>query len=105
MAPIPKKVKIDHLTYDIVLDPSLTDFEHYGICNLAEQSIRLLSTMNKDRLKETLIHELLHAVYYSRGMKQITGEALTEEYIVDQLGIGLTMLLKVNPQLRKYLLT
>lgn len=102
---IPKKIKVDHLTYTITLDPGIGDIGHFGLCNSNDQIIRLYSKMNKERMKETLLHEVLHAIYYSRGMRQVPNESLTEELIVDQIGVGLITVLNNNPELRKYLLS
>lgn len=103
MSSIPTKIKIGHLTYDVIFvkDPT-SDDDHplYGQHRPTDQKIVLSSDLkNKpERCKEILIHECMHALMdlYHQG-------PITEETVVDSLAIGTTVLLADNKKLREYL--
>ena len=96
------KLKIGFLTYTV------EDFEKkeadvrgvYGTHNSAEQKIKIDKNISKERYKETLLHELLHACWN----QWVTTEGdMKEEDVVCALAIGLATVFKDNPELKKIL--
>jgi hypothetical protein len=72
---------------------------YFGTFEFRKQEIRLRPEFASEALKaDTLIHEILHAVWKTQGIK-----AKREETIVNALSTGFTQVLKDNPDLRKYL--
>lgn len=45
-----------------------------------------------------LIHEVLHAVYYTYGMRNVIEDKTKEEYLVNTFANGLTQVIKDNPK-------
>ncbi len=80
-------------------DKKLEDSEGYY------ESSQAKLVINKNQCKEeqfaTLIHELLHAAFFTYGMKEIIKNPKKEEYIVATLGNAVTQVLRDNPGLMK----
>ena len=51
------------------------------------------------RVADTLLHETLHAIWWTAGLK----DSDDEERVVSALGVGLTQVLRDNPWLLKWL--
>jgi len=47
----------------------------------------------------TLLHEILHAAYYTYGMREILDDKEKEEYACNNLGNALTQVFRDNPAL------
>ena len=70
---LPNKVKVAGHTYDIEWMPDtwMDDAERHGDCTTTLLRIRILKDK---RWKETLIHEIGHAIYYEYGLVHVEEE-------------------------------
>ena len=78
-------------------DPALLDPEHAGECRTLEQRILIEDGMKPDTQKDTILHEVLHAISDEMELdlseEQVTGAAK-----------GILCVLMDNPSFARYLL-
>jgi hypothetical protein len=96
---IPSEIKVGTLTYKIEVVFGLLDEEGKevsGICVFETQTIKIDGVApSKAWVVDTLLHELLHAVWNERGLPK----KANEERAVKTLGTGLLGLFQDNPKL------
>ena len=92
------KLRIGHLTYTVkIISKEIMEAKSlYGQCNTNKQEINLVEGMTKERFKEVLIHECLHAMYDSENIYAST----EEECVVNGLGTGISKLFRDNKKIR-----
>jgi len=78
-------------------DGRLEDIEGYYLSSQAE--IRINEKQCFSEQVATLIHESLHAIFYTYGMREIIDDEEKEEYIVNTISNGLMQVIKDNPKL------
>ena len=91
---IPKKLRILGKTYTVEITPGITE---YGLCCEETQTIKIRPVKGGDVVKDTLLHECIHAIDFSMH------SGLTEDQ-VQRLGSGLWALFNDNPELLAYLM-
>ncbi|ANE40221.1 hypothetical protein KC291_15020 [Listeria monocytogenes] len=88
---LPSSVKIGAINYRIqekeVVDNELTN---WGLCVLHDNHIEVLASLSEERKEQTLIHEILHAIFCEAGF----GEQ--DEDLINRVGIVLYQVLKDN---------
>lgn len=91
---IPEKVKILHLDYDVSLADNIHDRggDLLGQVDFLCQKIRLNAGASEEQKRETLLHEIIHAMdeKFRIGLK---------ERQVEQLGVAIYNLVKDNPEM------
>ena len=75
-----------------------TEDGEWGLCQRDEGIISVRERLRGDDV-ETLLHEVLHAVWWEMGM----AEAEEEEDVCRKLGSALVKVLRENPELMEYL--
>jgi hypothetical protein len=95
----PKKVKVGPYVYKVALFPDSTTSDH-GACVYTHQTIFLNANQHAERAGDTLLHEVLHAVWDVAGF-DITPD-LNEETIVRGFATWLSAILKENPRLVEF---
>lgn len=96
----PRKLKIGPYTYSIELYPDATYSDH-GACVYNHQTIFISPNQHAERAGDTLLHEVLHAVWDLSGFDQVAD--LNEENIVRSIATWLTLVLKDNPKLVEFI--
>lgn len=89
------KLRIGYRTYEIQamdLDDRL-DSGRAGWCDRATGRIAVFPEQAPDELADTMVHEVLHAIWHERDLPEDD-----EERIVRALAHGLTALLKDHPE-------
>lgn len=94
--PLPTTVSIGPFTWTIRTDARLAD--EYGLTTFDDLEIVLRQTMPDDLRKETLLHELLHAILFAQGVP-----AGAQEKWVKRLSPLLFATLRDNADLRRFL--
>lgn len=63
---LPDRVRIGNLTYEVeILGPAREREDHtFGACVNNDQIIRLGSMMKRQKARDTLMHEVLHAIVW-----------------------------------------
>ncbi len=107
---IPTHVKIGTHNWSVteVKRKNQPDGEHYGFTNDKDASITIDSEMPESIKRVTLVHEILHAIRFTFGGSYSPPKGTTyeewEHYFIGMYEEPLTMVLRDNPELMKYLL-
>jgi len=103
MIPV-KKAKIGCFTYDIILSKAKQMSSH-GETNIDTKQIIVYPNGNEDVVKETLQHEILHALLEDiiPTIKEIESEDKMEEQLIRLLSPRLMSFVLDNPKLAKYI--
>jgi hypothetical protein len=106
---IPKQLKIQGKTYKIDGPEEILDeADELGHTYAYKCLIRYghNATEEPQQLRDTILHEVLHALYYENGLAnelKTTDDDL-EEQVVRRTATGMLQILRDNPQLIKFLL-
>lgn len=84
------KYEIAGVTYNVEEVNGLTDAEHFGYINFADSVIRIDANLSEDRKRQTLAHELAHALLYEAGFED------HDEELASRLGRVLHMFFRDN---------
>lgn len=71
----------------------------FGECSTSEQLIRIADNLSPTRLRDILLHEILHAIWWAYRL----ADEDKEERTVTTLATGLAQVLRDNPKLREFL--
>lgn len=71
----------------------------FGLCDVDTRIISIDESLSPDKLLDTVLHEILHAVYYTQNLLP----SRDEEYTVTSLSRGLTAVLLLNPSLSSFI--
>ncbi|GAW63414.1 hypothetical protein FC65_GL000663 [Ligilactobacillus acidipiscis DSM 15836] len=84
-------IKVGGIHYEIFEKEIVeNDPNEYGVCVYADNHIEIKSGLSDERKTQTLIHELLHAIFFEAGYED------HDEKMVDQLSLVLNQVLKEN---------
>ena len=98
---LPKTIKIGAVDYTVhMLDKK--DRSQYGVCLYDHQRIYLSQNMKHQQASDTLLHEVLHAIWSEAGLDHIPD--LNEETIVRSLATWLRIVLRDNPDFARFVL-
>lgn len=96
------KIRVAHKSYSLKwADYGLTDEPCNGICDHEGSKVLVYNKLTGWDRKETLLHEVMHAVWHMWNMRDEAGE----EETVSAMARGLTTVFKDNPELAKYLIS
>jgi|SRR6185436_738267 hypothetical protein len=106
----PKKVKVGHARYTVRYEENLATIAGAnGTCGEDTQTILIDPLMGPDMERDTVLHEVLHAVFHLSDAraalpKDDNGDAKeAEEKVIRPLASSLLSLLRDNPKLVDYL--
>lgn len=104
MTKIPKKIKVGPFEYAVeLLHGGQANAENvFGKANHNQRKIILADDNSEQQQKNTLLHEVIHAVWRVWGM-DFQHEKDTEEQVVTVLANGLHTVMLDNPKLFSYL--
>jgi Zn-dependent peptidase ImmA (M78 family) len=107
----PRKVKVGHARYTMKYEAELASISGAnGTCGEDTQTILIDPLMGRDMERDTVLHELLHAVFHLSDArahlpKDDSGDTKdAEEKVIRPLASQLLELLRDNPKLVAYLL-
>lgn len=96
----PRKIKLGPYTYVVELFPDATTSDH-GACVYNHQTIFLSANQHAERAGDTLLHEVLHAIWDVAAFDSMPD--LHEETIVRAMATWLSAVLKDNPKLVEFI--
>ena len=99
MQKIPKYVEIIGLKYSVVISTEMSE-EELGRCDYNNQKILISKHQASDTMRDTLLHEIIHAVHWLMGL----GDNSTEEEFTSRTTTGLRSVMLQNPEVVNYLL-
>lgn len=103
---IPKKVKVLSKTYSIIVDEHIWNegTGASGLCKPWKTQIHVAKgELNEQQERDTVLHEVMHAIFSEMGLTTDFKEENEEEKIVRCMATGLLAVLRENPALVKYL--
>lgn len=96
---IPKQIKISGFMWDIKEDNNVaTEGNCFGSTHYRTQNIFIEPTATEQKKEQTLIHEILHAIWWQNGLaERYKGDdSVREEEIIHTLSHGIYQVLKDN---------
>lgn len=94
---IPKAISVGYRTYGVnpleTADHEMT--EKYGWCDKVNNQIYIYTNSEPMVVADTLVHEVLHAVWFYMGLD----DKHDEEAVVNRLATGLSTVMYDNPDL------
>lgn len=98
---LPKIIKIGYQDIKV----SEMDFvdESQGVYRADQSEIRIREGLEAREKLNTVLHEILHAIVYSYGLKNDFKDDDEEEKVVNALGNGLTEAFIRNPELMEFI--
>ncbi len=86
------------------------DLTAYGWVNYCTQQIRYCPADTEERIKDTVLHEIMHTIHEVAGLSEGEGKGrsikgITEERRVKVLSTLLRKVMLDNPEWREYLFT
>lgn len=99
---MPKTIDIGHVRYAVRFNKDLmADAGILGTCMVDTQMIYLDPLQGGDRLRETVLHEVLHGIFHQLGLKEY--DSNQEETIVNGMAQRLLCVLRDNRRLVTFL--
>jgi len=96
----PTRVEIASIEWKIVYSNKGSDL---GNCVHKDQTIIIRSSLPKATMRHVLLHEILHAIWYSYGVNPDLDPGEVEESIINILSGPLVEVMNNNPQVVKFL--
>ena len=98
---IPKKLKIGGFTWNVKLESSTTSEQGlFGATHFPSQTIYIQPDITPQKQEHTLIHEVLHAIFWQNGLPRIMADDKQEEMIINSVSFGIHAFLKDNGLLK-----
>lgn len=99
-----RKLDVLGLDYTVEMDPNMNPEDSVlGKCHIEQCRIRIAAEIAPSQQRQTLCHELGHAIFSAMGLNYDFKDPEDEEKIVDRMGTGLLYVLRANPWLVQYL--
>ncbi|KKL51030.1 hypothetical protein LCGC14_2299560 [marine sediment metagenome] len=105
----PAQIWIGAKPFSVIYDKDVLDRhngrdrqDRIGRTDTRGLEITIDPTLAEQIIRDTLLHECLHAVWIDAGLDEM--ESLTEEQIVNTLTPRLVSMMRVNPELMDYML-
>jgi len=93
-------IKIGAVDYTVKMLPARHE-EIYGSCVFQHQTIYLSPNMMHQQASDTLLHEVMHAIWIESGMDHI--KDLDEEDIIRTMATWLRIVIANNPQFATFI--
>lgn len=86
----PAKLKIGGFTWQVEENGDVSNEGNiFGSTHTRTQKIFLEPGLTKQKLEQTLLHEVMHAVWWQSGLSKMSFDLNVEETIVHALSMGL----------------
>lgn len=108
----PRRVLIGAHWYKIQYFPEeKVNGKFVGLCFQAAKTIKIAGRLPKRMLAQTLLHEVMHAIYYEWGLTNsempddiYAAGMNSEENCVNGLSLGLTTVFAANPKFASFIM-
>lgn len=102
---LPDEVWFGPFLYGVHMEESLRDRSRLGITWPDDQVIEINPSQETGRMRDTMLHEILHGLFSQIGQKDQGGKLkMTEEELIRRLSPALLDFLRTNRQMVLYLL-
>lgn len=100
----PKNARVLGKTWRVRADKTLLSHDDTaGDCHGRSQLIRYGTGQALEQEQDSVLHELIHAVWHENGLSHDVNDDKLEEMIIRRTASGVLALLKENPELVRYL--
>lgn len=108
-----QRIPVDYSNEHIIRETDASKGEDQNLLGLwegDESVIRIAKHQGEENMRETLLHEVLHAVNTQMGVKRMFndckagGGTCDHEFATEQIAIGIMAVLRDNPKFVAYLL-
>lgn len=90
---LPKEIRIGSADYEVSINKRLASRDGvWGLVNYGSSTIEIEEGISLSKARETLAHEMIHAIIHEAGIRELEKE---EEYVT-AIGPVLAMLLRDN---------
>jgi Zn-dependent peptidase ImmA (M78 family) len=96
------KINLGYATYKIIISEEIPDDNSWGYTNTDTYSIYLYKNMEDQPARETLVHEITHAMFEIIGFTSDDEEKTfceTNEDLTIKVSRGMMILFRLNPSL------
>lgn len=94
---IPERIKIGGFDWSIKSDANVTyEGQIHGSTHNQTQTIFLDQDGTQQKREQTLLHEIMHAIWWQSGLVKRFTDHKMEEEVIDALSNGLYQVLKDN---------
>ena len=104
-------LKVGSHNYQVAYKPLVDKQRVIGLCWHASKRIDIEKSLRPKILAQTLLHEVMHAIYYEYGLinsemhdADYAAGMVCEEAAVNGLGIGLIQVFSDNPQFKSLIM-
>jgi hypothetical protein len=99
---IPSQIKIGGFQWTIEQQMDVArEGDIYGSTHHTSQKIFLDPTMPRQKLEQTLLHEIMHAIWWQSGIERGSEDKKLEERVIHALSMGLYQVLQDNNLLQE----
>jgi Zn-dependent peptidase ImmA (M78 family) len=98
-----QEVKVLNRTYKVKVKKIIREGDLYGLTNHDRGQIRILRKQALSSAKDTLLHEVLHAIWHAHNMSYGIENEESEEYAVTMISTGLIAVMEDNLWLKEAL--
>lgn len=102
---LPEFIKIDNINYTVKVVKDLKSDDKklklLGCVSYIDSIINIDDKSSVDTAINTLAHEIVHAIFYERGIEDLISKDVLLEKIVDEVSKGLVQIIRDNPELIK----
>lgn len=100
----PRFVKVGPYRYRIEFTAEELENSSYAECDLKKEVIRVRMTLSEGITRDTILHEIMHAVWDAFSVMTKTDHLEdVEEHVIRHLSTGVLGVLRDNPRLVAYL--
>ncbi len=100
--PIPTHIRVGPYRYRVMVTTTALSDDHDGQTNFRDLTMTVRPAMAHDGTVDTLLHEILHALWHV-GVANDHGKKVKEETVIERLTPHLLAVLRDNPDLVAYL--
>ena len=90
-------LKVSNNTYSFRIKKNIREYAYLGMTKSDKQRIYIMTGLNLEVLKDTLLHEVLHAIYHAQSLNQVSNLQDTEEYLVSVFATNIMQVIQDNP--------
>lgn len=92
-----KKIKIANKIYKIKLKKKIKNGHYLGHTHHHKLKISICTNQSKEDIIDTFLHEVLHCIWYTQGIINVTDSSNLEEFIVNSTSVNLMSIFQDNP--------
>jgi len=94
-----KKIRVDNRVYTVKLKKKIKGGHYLGRTQHDKLRITICIKQEKKDIIDTLLHEILHCIWYTQGIINVVDSENIEEFIVNSTTVNLITIFQDHPWL------